>query len=132
LRFLPEDLELRAEHNRWLLFTVTELEQPLWRIARNTFIYPEAQRLEADAVIARGEFKEMAAVIDAHLQGREFVIGDHVTAADFVLAYTLDWANEEALLEGFPTLRAYMERMYQRPKAAPRIAAAFAATATAA
>jgi glutathione S-transferase len=131
-RFLPEDLKLRAEHNRWLLFTVTELEQPLWRIARNTFIYPEAQRLEADAAIARGEFKEMAAVIDAHMQGREFVIGDHVTVADFVLAYTLDWANEEALLEGFPTLRAYMERMYQRPKAAPRIAAAFAATATAA
>jgi glutathione S-transferase len=25
--------------NKWLLFTVTELEQPLWRIAKNEFLY---------------------------------------------------------------------------------------------
>jgi glutathione S-transferase len=126
-RLLPEPLRARAEHNRWLLFTVTELEQPLWRIARHTFLYPEEQRIEADAAIARREFREMAAVIEAHMRGRDFVVGDHVTVADFVLAYTLDWANEEALLDQAPTLLAYMERMYRRPHAAPRIAQALAA-----
>ena len=44
-KFLPADLAGRAEVNRWLLFTVTELEQPLWRIAKNRNLYPEAQRL---------------------------------------------------------------------------------------
>jgi glutathione S-transferase len=126
-RLLPDTPRARAEHNRWLLFTVTELEQPLWRIARHTFIYPEAERLEADAAIARREFREMAAVMEAHMRGREFVMGDHVTVADFVLAYTLDWANEEGLLDEAPTLLAYMERMYRRPQAPSRIAAAFAA-----
>jgi glutathione S-transferase len=126
-RLLPQSPKVRAEHNRWLFFTVTELEQPLWRIARHTFVYPEAQRLEADAAIARREFREMAAVIEAHMTDREFVVGDHVTVADFVLAYTLDWANEETLLEDAPTLHDYMERMYRRPNAAPRIAAASAA-----
>jgi glutathione S-transferase len=125
-RLLPEGLKARAEHNRWLLFTVTELEQPLWRIARHTFLYPEAERIEADAAIARREFKEMAAVLEAHMRRRKFVVGEHVTVADFVLAYTLDWANEESLLEDAPTLLAYMERMYQRPHATPRIAAAMA------
>jgi glutathione S-transferase len=43
-----------------------------------------------------------------------------------VLAYTLDWANEVHLLDDFPQSRAYMERMYTRPRAAMRIAAAFA------
>jgi glutathione S-transferase len=39
------------------------------------------------------------------------------TVADFVAAYTLDWANEIKLLETLPRLRAYMEEMYARPKA---------------
>jgi glutathione S-transferase len=68
----------------------------------------------------------MAAVLEAHMLDREFAVGDHFTVADIVNAYTLDWANEVGLLEGFPSLRAYMERMYARPNAAPRIAAALA------
>src|SRR5262245_27609667 len=38
---LPTDLRGRAEVSRWLLFTTTELEQPLWRISRHTALYPE-------------------------------------------------------------------------------------------
>ncbi len=44
---------------------------------------------------------------------------------DFVTAYTLDWANETGLLGSYAGLRAYMERMYARPMAPLRIAAAF-------
>jgi glutathione S-transferase len=123
---LPKDLALRAEAYRWLLFAATELEQPLWRIARNTFLYPEEQRLPADVPIASREFTEMAAVLDAHMQGRRFLVGERAGVADFVMAYTLDWGNEEKLLDGYPRLLEYMERMYDRPRAAPRIAAALA------
>src|SRR5947209_19190570 len=42
---LPGGLRARAEVNRWLLFSATELEQPLWRIARHTSIYQPDQRL---------------------------------------------------------------------------------------
>jgi glutathione S-transferase len=68
----------------------------------------------------------MAAVMEAHMGGRPFLVGDRVTVADLVAAYTLDWANEIRLLEGFPRLRDYMERLYSRPSAPPRIAAALA------
>ncbi len=64
------------------------------------------------------------------MAGREYLVGETVTVADFVAAYTLDWANEVSLLEGLPLLRAYMERMYARPKAPPRIAEAFASVRT--
>jgi glutathione S-transferase len=123
---MPADLEHRAQVQRWLLFTVTELEQPLWRIARNSFIYPEDQRLPQDVATASNEFTEMAAVLDEHMRGREFVVGARVSVADLVLAYTLDWANEQHLLDAFPELLGYLERMYARPNAAPRIAAALA------
>lgn len=123
-RLLPTDLQLRAQLNRWMLFTVTELEQPLWRIARHSFLYPEEQRLPADIELARGEFRQMATVLENHMKGREFVVGDRVSVGDFILAYTLDWGNEEKLLDHCPSLLAYMKRMYERPKAPMRIAAA--------
>src|SRR5207253_709086 len=55
--------------------------------------------------------------------------GDNVTVADFVTAYTLDMAavlEKHMLLDNLPRLRGFMERMYQRPNAPPRIAEAFA------
>jgi glutathione S-transferase len=51
-------------------------------------------------------------------------VGTAATIADFVLAYTLDWANEAGVLDNFPHLGAYMERMYLRPRAPMRIAEA--------
>jgi glutathione S-transferase len=123
---VPADLSGRAEVNRWLLFAATELEQPLWRIARHTALYPEDQRLPGDVSIARQEFQAMAAVLEQHMRGRQFVVGERVTVTDFVTAYTLDWANEYRLLDELPNLRGYMERMYTRPNAPLRIAKAFA------
>jgi glutathione S-transferase len=127
---LPRNLTDRAQAYRWLLFTATELEQPLWRMARHGFLYPEEKRSPADIKLAREDFQPMVEVMDRHMQGRSYVVGDSATVADFVLAYTLDWANEEALLEDFPTLKQYMENMYRRPKAVMRIAAASAAAGT--
>lgn len=118
---LPTDLKQRTQLNRWMLFVVTELEQPMWRIAKHTFLYPEEQRLPADIELAKGEFRQMAAVLEQHMQGREFLVGDRVSVGDFITAYTLDWGNEVGLLDQCPTLAAYMNRMYDRPKAAMRI-----------
>ena len=122
---LPKDLRERAQVYRWLLFTTTEIEQPLWRIARHSNIYPPEKRLPADIELARGEFPPMAQVLEDHMRGREFIVSDHVTVADFVLAYTLDWAKLVKLIEGFPVLDAYLERMYARPHAPMRIKQAF-------
>jgi len=121
-KFLPTERRGRAEVDRWLLFTVTELEQPLWRIAKNRNLYPPEQRLAADIPLASQDFRAMAEVAEKHMQGRKFVVGDEATVADFVLAHTLDWANEVKLLDRCPQLVAYMERMYARPKAVKRIA----------
>jgi len=123
---IPSELEQRAELYRWLFFTVTELEQPLWRISRHTALYPEERRLPGDVALATEEFREMATVLADHLHGRRFVVGERVSVADFVVAYTLDWGHEADLLDDFPELLAYVERMYARPNAPPRIADAFA------
>ncbi|MEM5421116.1 glutathione S-transferase family protein [Paraburkholderia ferrariae] len=121
---LPADLDERAQAYRWTLFAVTELEQPLWRITRHSFLYPPEKRSTADIELAREDFSSMAAVLERHLEGREFIVGNKLSVADCVTVYLMDWANEVQLLEGFPRLQAYLERLYARPEAPQRIAEA--------
>lgn len=123
---MPADLKERAQAYRWSLFAVTELEQPLWRMAKHTFLYPEDKRLPEDIALAREEFAAMAAVLDRHMDGRAFIVGHNITVADCVTAYVLDWGNENGLIDSFPNLKAYLERMYARPRAPQRIAEAVA------
>jgi glutathione S-transferase len=123
---MPSKLEQRAQVYRWIMFAVTELEQPLWRMTKHSFLLPEEKRLPKDIDLAREDFTAMAAVLERHMNGRQFIVGDHITAADCVTAYLVDWANEQQLLDGFPNLKAYLQRMYQRSTAPQRIAEAFA------
>lgn len=123
---LPADRKQLAQAYRWVMFAMTELEQPLWRITRHSWLYPENQRIPEEITAASREFIAMAAILDKHMAGRQFIVGDHITVADCVTAYLMDWANESHLIDQHPQLRAYLERMYARPTAPLRIAAAFA------
>lgn len=121
---IPQNLEVRAEIYRWIMFAVTELEQPLWRITKHSFLLPEEHRSAADIALARKDFVAMAAILDRHMEGRSFLVGDRMTAADCVTAWLVDWANEYGLIGDFANLRAYLERLYARPTAPLRIAEA--------
>jgi glutathione S-transferase len=125
---IPQALEDRAQMYRWTFFLVTEIEQPLWRIARHTAIYPEDKRLPQDIALARQDCLAMVAVLERHMAGREFMAGDRLSVADFNAAYTLDWANTAQMLDDAPQLRAYLAKMYARPTAPQTIAEAFAAS----
>lgn len=114
---IPKDLGERAQMYRWIFFLVTEIEQPLWRISLNTVIYPEEQRVPADIHNALRDCKRMVAVFERHMADRDFVVGDRLSVADFIAAFTLDWADDEKTLDEAPRLRAFLETMYARPTA---------------
>src|ERR1700724_2832764 len=73
---LPNDLQGRAQAYPWVIFAVPELEQPLWRVTKHTALYPEEKRLPADIALAKEEFIAMATLLDRHLEGRQFIVGD--------------------------------------------------------
>lgn len=123
---MPVDLQERAQAYRWSFFAVTELEQPLWRIVKHTLLYPEHKRLPEDVELAKEDFKAMATVLERHMDGRIFIVGERMSIADCITAYVVDWGDEAGLITGFPNLEAYLERMYARPTAPQRIAEAFA------
>ena len=126
---IPQSLKERGEMYQWIFFLVTEIEAPLWRIARNTAIYPEGERQPEDVKIAARECQAMLAILEKHMQGRQYLVGEQISVADMNAAYTLDWANEAKMLGDCPTLQTYLKRLYERPEAPLTIAQGFAALA---
>jgi glutathione S-transferase len=121
---LPIDLTLRAQVYRWLFFALTELEPPLWRMTRHSFLYPKEKRSAADIALAAEDFVTIAKVFDRHMVGRQFIVGDKFSAADCVTGYLIDWAADKNLLDDLPQLKAYVSQLHQRAQAPPNFAEA--------
>ena len=105
----------RAHYDQWCYFVLSELEQPLWTMAKHLFALPERRRVPAVLDTARWEFAVAAKVLAAGLGRREFIVGDHFTAADILIAHTLTWALAFELPLEPERLKTYVEHLLARP-----------------
>ena len=113
-QLLPNDVAARASATQWCFFALTELEQPLWTLAKHTFALPEKYRVPAIMDTARWEFARAANVLATGLGEREFIVGERFTAADLLLTHTLNWARSRSIDLGHAMLNAYADRMQAR------------------
>jgi glutathione S-transferase len=102
----------RGPYLQWIVFAEVTLEPVVLEHYRNAQL-PEERK--ADLAQQHARLKEVLTVIDARLEGREFVAGGSFTAADLALASILHLANTMALLEGYPKLVEYVLRHTKRP-----------------
>ena len=66
--------------------------------------------------VSFGRFEDMTAHVEATLSAHDYAVGDRFTAADVSLASALHWAVDVmSLLPGTPAVRAYLERVQDRP-----------------
>jgi glutathione S-transferase len=105
----------RARHDQTLLFTVAELDAPLWRARLHRLLYPEERRIEAEIANAEADFCAAAAVLEDELGPGPHLLGARFSVADIVLAHTLHWATWTDMLAGFPRLQAYLATQITRP-----------------
>jgi len=64
----------------------------------------------------RERMKECFLVLDRVLSGREYVVGDKMTAADVMIGSGVVWLDaRHHLLSDFPSLDAYAKRLISRP-----------------
>jgi glutathione S-transferase len=61
------------------------------------------------------EVKNHLDFMAAELEGRDFIVGNDLTGADFQVTFTLESAMSNNKLDDYPTLRAYVARMQARP-----------------
>lgn len=108
--------ELLARYDEVLFFILSDLEQPLWTNGKHRFALPEEQRVPRMLEVAGWEFAKAQRALHNHLEGRRYVVGDGFSAADIMLAHTLNWADRFKF-EVDQDLLEYRDFHYQRPAA---------------
>ena len=112
---VPRETAARADCLRWMFFAATELEQPLWTIAKHRFALPKDKRIAGIEDTARWEFAGAAKLLDDALGERAFICGDAFTGADILLVHTLAWARSAKIPLESARLTAYMDLLLTRP-----------------
>jgi len=105
----------RARFDQWCFFVATELEQPLWTMAKHRFVLPEDKRVPAIMETAAWEFARAMPVLEAGLGGGDFLLGDRLTVPDILAAHTLSWAIGSGVEIGSAAVDAYARRLLERP-----------------
>jgi glutathione S-transferase len=105
----------RGPYYQWMFYTIGTLEPPILQVFLNTIQLPEAQRSADAADAGRTKFGEVAKVLSDALATHPYLLGNDFSAADVMIGSTLSWASFMGLLDGFPTLATYAERLMQRP-----------------
>ncbi|MEE8626555.1 MULTISPECIES: glutathione S-transferase family protein [Methylobacterium] len=116
--FWPEDPRAAALADQWLDWQATRFtpatRDAFWQTVRT----PADQRDQAtiDRSVAASE--ECAAILDAHLMGRAYMVGERFTVADIAVAAAAHrWLHLDVPRIERPALRAWYARVRERPAA---------------
>jgi glutathione S-transferase len=104
---------------RWLSWDATHFSRHAGTLFFQRVIKPHFGLGEPDLAAideATGFFRQFAGVLNSHLDGRSYVVGDGLTVADFALGSFLPHAKEAGLpLDEFPEIRRWYARLEQLP-----------------
>lgn len=107
---------MRKRFLHWFHFAEASLMGPISDIAQHTLIRPKDKRIPQVAAEAVDSVKKMLAILEANLEGLEYICGDEFTAADITLGYALMLCSVLGLLTSeFPKVKVYYERISSRP-----------------
>lgn len=104
----------RALHDQWTSYVLTEMEAWLWSSALNSFILPEERRIDAVHKQNASLFKRGAKGMEAALDDADYLVDNRFTVTDIIAGYTVNWARRRELIDDFPNLLAYVERLLER------------------
>jgi glutathione S-transferase len=108
----------RALVYQWSVFVPAELEPPLIETAMQAERDPERSQR------ARVRFEAAVAAVNDALGDREYLVGDRFTVADILVSSGLGFTRRAGLGDALsPSLRAYVERMDERPARQRAVAA---------
>jgi glutathione S-transferase len=115
----PRDDDRQIELTRWLSWDAWHFTRHGATLVFQHVIRPRFLGAEPDAKAveeATGFFKQFAAVLDGHLRGRRYVLGDTLSIADFALAATLPQADQARIpVKGFAEIERWHDRLSELP-----------------
>ncbi|NOI58036.1 glutathione S-transferase family protein [Vibrio coralliilyticus] len=111
----PNELKVRADINRWLCWELAHFNQAFGTLALEAVAKPRFLGVKGDdAVInwAKQNLVRLSEVLERHLEGRKFMVGDAITLADYAIVHVeffkesipFDW-------DSYPNINDYFARM---------------------
>lgn len=106
----------RYLHYQWLSFTLSELEAFLQSTEVNSidFIIEENEHVPEIIEQNRKFFRRGAAALNDVLGETDYLVDDSFSVTDIFVGYTINWGQEQGLLDGFENLSNYQERLFAR------------------
>jgi glutathione S-transferase len=115
----PSDPAKQIEVMKWLFWNSEHFTRHAGTLYFNYVIKPKFGLGAPDEKAveeATGFAKQFAAVLDRELEGRAFLLGDHLTVADFAVAVTLPQAETIRLpLDGFRNIARWVAQLEEIP-----------------
>ncbi|MGV3633786.1 MAG: glutathione S-transferase family protein [Pseudorhodoplanes sp.] len=115
----PTDPAKQIEVIKWLSWNSEHFTRHAGTLYFNYVIKPKfglGAPDEKAAEEAIGFAKQFAAVLDQELEGRTFLLGDHLTVADFAVSVTLPQAETIRLpLDGFRNIARWISQLEEIP-----------------
>jgi glutathione S-transferase len=110
----------RSRLQQWLCFIGTELHKGLFVIQLDPKAPADAKSYALQRNLSRLDY------VNKHLEGREFLL-DHFSVADAYLFTVLNWTQAIPAIElaKWPAIKAYFDRIRQRPSAVKAAAEEF-------
>jgi glutathione S-transferase len=106
----------RNLHYQWVCFTLSELEPFVQSTEINTidFIIPKSQHVPDIIPQNASIFRKAAAALETHFKKHNYLVDNRFSVTDIFAGYTLNWGQEQGLIEEFPHIQAYLERLMAR------------------
>lgn len=107
-------LQGRAEMMSWMLYALSEFEQPMWNKLKHRFLLPTELRAEVAPWVGH-EFAAEIRGLEAKLAGRPYALGDRFSAVDVILGHCGQWARSGKFEVASKPVADYFERVLSRP-----------------
>jgi glutathione S-transferase len=115
----PRDDRRQIELTRWLSWDANHFTRHAATLVFQNVVKVQFLGGEPDAKAveeATGFFRQFAAVLDEHLRGRKYVLGDTLSIADFALAAALPRADEAKIpVKEFKEIVRWHDRLCELP-----------------
>jgi len=113
----PKDLSIRADINRWQCWELAHFNQAFGTLAFESVAKPAFFDAPGDAAAierATNQLQRFATVLNNHLEGRDFMVGDSITLADYSIIH-VEFFKEQVPFDWspYPHLNRYFEQMRQ-------------------
>ena len=112
----PSDAANEALAQQWSIWGISEIEPLQMRIVVQKFFTPEEKRNQKSIEGAEKGLKRPLGVLDRHLAGRSYLLGEDFTIADLNLAAVMSLLKQTKTdYSEFTNVTQWIETCYARP-----------------